>query len=271
MLRILGFVTGLGLVAVIGLMLLEPPAPSTAGSGAMTVQQHLPLAEALADTGPKAGAPGAREAPDESPETGQAATDGGGRAHVPEKGAESGQLVVVSEKPDSPPMSIPAPGSAMRTLYETPATAPDMGEDTSASAVAEPQERVPSPVPDPVADAQASAAESQSTPQEPYREGLQLLWSPFRTQSAASGFARRLSKLSGVDVRVADAAPGRYRVGFDYPDETQRRSALAQIQARTGLDLGIDLPSDETLDDETLDAGIGAALSDPMVDRPGAQ
>ena len=38
-----------------------------------------------------------------------------------------------------------------------------------------------------------------------------------------------------------------------------------------GLDLGKDVPAEETLDDETLDVDIGAALPDTLADRPGAR
>ncbi len=64
-----------------------------------------------------------------------------------------------------------------------------------------------------------------------------LIWSPFRTRVAAQGFARRLTRLSGVELKVAEAGPGHYRVGFDYADAGQRQSYLQRIKDSSGLTL----------------------------------
>ncbi len=64
-----------------------------------------------------------------------------------------------------------------------------------------------------------------------------FLWGPFSTANAATGFAHRLTEVSGVDIRVSRVAPGRYRVGFEYGDQLERNWYLGQIQARTGLEM----------------------------------
>jgi hypothetical protein len=40
-----------------------------------------------------------------------------------------------------------------------------------------------------------------------------------------------------VPVEVVDAGPGRYRVGFSYRDEAQRRVWISRIETITGLQL----------------------------------
>ena len=47
----------------------------------------------------------------------------------------------------------------------------------------------------------------------------------------------RLSADTEVAVEVVAAGSGRYRVGFDYQDETERRALVNRIQVITGLEL----------------------------------
>lgn len=64
-----------------------------------------------------------------------------------------------------------------------------------------------------------------------------LFWSPFRSQWAAQGFARSLAVATSVPVEVIDEGPGKYRVGFSYRDEMERRDRIDQIESITGLQL----------------------------------
>ena len=65
----------------------------------------------------------------------------------------------------------------------------------------------------------------------------QALWSPFRSQWAAQGFARRLALATEVPVEVVNESPGVYQVVFRYRDDAERRSQLHRIESITGLEL----------------------------------
>ncbi len=64
-----------------------------------------------------------------------------------------------------------------------------------------------------------------------------LVWSPFRSQWAAEGFARRLTVATDVPVEVINTAPGNYQVVFRYRDEGERQTRVRQIETVTGLEL----------------------------------
>ncbi len=64
-----------------------------------------------------------------------------------------------------------------------------------------------------------------------------LFWSPFRSEWAAQGFARRLTAATQVPVEVVAAGPRAYRVAFSYQDELQRQARIDRIQTITGLQL----------------------------------
>ncbi len=63
------------------------------------------------------------------------------------------------------------------------------------------------------------------------------VWTPFRSQWAAAGFARRLTLATDVPVEVVNAAAGDYQVVFSYRDERERHTMIRQIEAVTGLEL----------------------------------
>ena len=93
--------------------------------------------------------------------------------------------------------------------------------------------------PDPVQplDDQAQAHAAAAKREEPDVPGTFLFWSQFRSESAAQGFARRLSAATQVPVEVVAAGPGNYRVAFSYVDETQRLAQINRIETITGLQL----------------------------------
>jgi len=64
-----------------------------------------------------------------------------------------------------------------------------------------------------------------------------LVWSPFHSQWAAQGFARRLILATGVPVEVVNEAPGNYQVVFSYRDDAERQAMVSRIETVTGLEL----------------------------------
>ena len=87
-------------------------------------------------------------------------------------------------------------------------------------------------------DDAAPIARDQPAPQPRWH----VLWSPFRSELSAHGFADRLERLTGMDLQVTRVGPGRYQVAFRYLDDVERQSKLAEIAAMTGLRLRKELP-----------------------------
>ncbi len=63
------------------------------------------------------------------------------------------------------------------------------------------------------------------------------LWKSFRSQLSAEGFATRLQKLSGRELRVLPQGRGRYTVQLRYLDPRDLEQALQKISDTSGLDL----------------------------------
>lgn len=63
------------------------------------------------------------------------------------------------------------------------------------------------------------------------------VWTPFRSEWAAQGFARRLTQATAVPLEVISGGPGNYQVVFSYRDEDERRAMLAHIEDVTGFEL----------------------------------
>lgn len=64
-----------------------------------------------------------------------------------------------------------------------------------------------------------------------------LVWSPFRSEWAAQGFARRLTLATDVPVEVRNEGPGNFQVVFRYRDDSERQAMVRQIETVTGLEL----------------------------------
>jgi len=64
----------------------------------------------------------------------------------------------------------------------------------------------------------------------------QPFWGPFNTRSSAQGFAARIARQTGLDIRVLDDRRG-HMVAFLYVTEDERRDRKALIEAKTGLRL----------------------------------
>ena len=65
----------------------------------------------------------------------------------------------------------------------------------------------------------------------------QPFWSPFHSERSASGFATRIERLTGRQMRVQEEESGRYQVVFSHWGETDRSIALTQIAAASGLEI----------------------------------
>jgi len=63
------------------------------------------------------------------------------------------------------------------------------------------------------------------------------VWSPFRSEWAANGFARRLSTATDIPVEVLNESPGNYQVIFSYRDDGERQAMVEHIETITGLEL----------------------------------
>ena len=63
------------------------------------------------------------------------------------------------------------------------------------------------------------------------------VWSAFRSEWAANGFARRLALATEVPVEVVNESPGNYQVVFSYRDDAERQALIERIEAVTGLEL----------------------------------
>ena len=63
------------------------------------------------------------------------------------------------------------------------------------------------------------------------------VWSPFHSEWAANGFARRLILATDVPVEVVNESPGNYQVVFSYRDDSERQALVERIETVTGLEL----------------------------------
>lgn len=72
---------------------------------------------------------------------------------------------------------------------------------------------------------------------EPAEVSRYLVWSPFRSEWAAKGFARRLTLATEVPVEVINEGPENYQVIFRYRDDDERQALVTQIENVTGLEL----------------------------------
>jgi len=63
------------------------------------------------------------------------------------------------------------------------------------------------------------------------------VWSPFHSEWAAQGFARRLALATDVPMEVVNEASGNYQVVFNYRDDGERQTLVRHIETVTGLEL----------------------------------
>lgn len=63
------------------------------------------------------------------------------------------------------------------------------------------------------------------------------VWSPFKSQWAAQGFARRLTRATDVPMEVVNEGTGNFQVIFSYRDDGERLARIKRIETVTGLEL----------------------------------
>ena len=72
---------------------------------------------------------------------------------------------------------------------------------------------------------------------DPAKMSRYLVWSPFKSEWAAQGFARRLTLATEVPVEVLNDGTGNFQVVFNYSDDSERQAMVRQIETVTGLEL----------------------------------
>ena len=90
---------------------------------------------------------------------------------------------------------------------------------------------------DPQSWNQSMGAYETASRNEPAAESRYLVWSPFKSEWAAQGFARRLTLATDVPVEVRNEGPGNFQVVFSYRDDSERQAMVRQIETVTGLEL----------------------------------
>jgi hypothetical protein len=90
---------------------------------------------------------------------------------------------------------------------------------------------------DPASWNQSMAVHETATRHDAGEVSRYQVWSPFRSEWAAAGFARRLALATDVPVEVVNEGPGNYQVVFSYRDDGERQAMIEHIETVTGLDL----------------------------------
>jgi hypothetical protein len=229
MTRLLGFLSGLLLVAALAVLAV-----------------HYPPAELFGDQGDRAGGPGRGG---ESRKSGHGEPGEPGKDRTPEAAPASVPPVEPATIEALPPVDDAPPAVADRKDGEDgqPAPGPDAPEPASAAATEGSGDAVAAAAPQepPMRDSPAASAPGAETGQETGQESSEetgaagrqwyAFWQPFRSEISAEGFRRRLEGVTGLDYRVVSPQPGEYQVAFAYRDEAERLAHLAAIEAATGL------------------------------------
>jgi hypothetical protein len=235
MMRAIGFLSGVCLTVAAVLLALgsreSPPpqtvaqAPSASTAEELTVRDPSPtVAEGVSAQTPSAPTPEepAVEAP--APPKPQELSAPAPPPPTPEALAK--MVAAIAEHVDITPEA----NESEQAVAPQPQAA-TAGGDTQSAVEAS------APVPAPQPDVQTTTAAGAFDGQDHDQPGTYLFWSPFRSEWAAQGFARRLTSATQVPVEVIAAAPGAYRVAFSYQDELQRQAWIERIQTITGLQL----------------------------------
>ena len=97
-------------------------------------------------------------------------------------------------------------------------------------AIAEPEPVLAAVPPPPTPAVELPTPNPVTTP----KGGRQTVWTPFRSEASARGFAGRLSTALEHPFDVERLAPHTYVVTFDYRSESQRSALEAEVNAFTG-------------------------------------
>lgn len=99
-------------------------------------------------------------------------------------------------------------------------------------------EALSEPIPDAPLDAPLDIADTPHPESRPAIIATPLnytIWSPFRSEISASGFANNLSTQLDRAFRVVRRAPGHYEVVFDYLSDTELVEVLDAVEKITGV------------------------------------
>ncbi|MDZ7684838.1 MAG: hypothetical protein U5O39_07365 [Gammaproteobacteria bacterium] len=61
-----------------------------------------------------------------------------------------------------------------------------------------------------------------------------MAWSPFRSETSARGFARKLREQTTHEFEVVRVGPGHYEVGFEFESSDERDTILNAVESVTG-------------------------------------
>jgi len=122
---------------------------------------------------------------------------------------------------------VQTPGEEAESTLEDAAVLPDDG-----SIVASNEEPPP---PEGMSD--AFAVDSVPAEETDDAGAWHAFWTPFRSEASANGFATRLGRDTDREYRVLRTGPGEYRVAFHHIDDNDRRARLVEIEQVSGLKL----------------------------------
>jgi Na+-transporting methylmalonyl-CoA/oxaloacetate decarboxylase gamma subunit len=131
--------------------------------------------------------------------------------------------------------------SSVRVPVPVPTQAPVPAEEVAIKQVVSPATEASSPDDDititPQSWNQSMASYETTYRNEATEVSRYLVWSPFRSEWAAKGFARRLTLATEVPMEVINEGPENFQVVFGYRDEDERQALVTQIENVTGLEL----------------------------------
>jgi len=149
--------------------------------------------------------------------------------------ADTGDTVT---EPAPAPAEEPGPAPAPDVPVENAADSPELPVDTASPAEEDSTDvAVNGLVLDPQSWNQSMAARATDDRVDARALSRYQVWSPFRSEWAAAGFARRLALATDVPVEVVNEGPGNYQVVFSYRDDGERQAMIEHIETVTGLDL----------------------------------
>ncbi len=133
----------------------------------------------------------------------------------------SGEATVPAPGPSAPAVARAAPDASL-SVEPVPGAAP----------MAAPLVATPNAVPN---TAMAATLPDYAAP--PPADDWHVIWTPFRSELSAKGFAEHLGQTTGYRFRVLRAGPGQYRVAVASAAGADPSESLRAIEAATGLAL----------------------------------
>ncbi len=138
--------------------------------------------------------------------------------------------IVQVMSPDTSPPALPVPAEA-QIMQQTQVQTSEQTTDLPTDASSPPEPITAAPL---SADIEAGAAPDNPT----HPTALTaVFWRPFKSHYSASGFARRMTSATGIEIKVLPTDKRQYEVAFSYLDEEDRLSKGEVIERITGLSL----------------------------------